>query len=314
MTDWYRGAASRVALLSLLIVAACSDPPPGSPPPWSVPEVGAEVAAERFIVLGDMGTGLPGQHEVARHMAERAAEHGVAFLLTVGDNFYPDGVTSVDDPQWRTKLEEVYDAPSLRVPVFATLGNHDHRGSVDAQVASGALDGRWRMPARWYAFERRLDDGTTVGFFALDTESLRRGGDDERREQLEWLDRELARSAARWKVTFGHHPPFTHGHHDGSGTMRRTVVPLLEEHDVDLHLAGHNHHLELLEPKNGVAYVVSGAAGGTEKAYEVEWGDDTVYASTGGGFVVGTITRERLALEFVEADGATGFAWEIGKE
>lgn len=317
-----RRPAARILLASVLVGLVFvvrpglrpPTPPAAGPPDWSIPALLEGEAVERCFVLGDMGTGLPGQHEVARRMAARAERVGLDFLLTVGDNFYPDGVVSPDDPQWATKFEEVYAFPSLAVPVFPTLGNHDHRGDVDAQVSYSSRNPRWHMPARWYMVPRTLADGTRLEFFAIDTEALRKGDENSRRSQLEWLDRALETSAARWKVVFGHHPPFTHGHHDGSGTIRRLVVPLLEEHGVDLFLGGHNHHLEVLTPKNGVEYVVAGAAGGPEKAYEIEWADDTVYTSTGGGYLAVLLSRRRLVLECVRLDGETDFAHVLEKD
>ena len=102
--------ALRPLLWSLFVsLASCRapgwEPPPDDPaasraiPTFDVPPVKPGVAYERFIAMGDWGTGRPGQHKVAAAMAERAKKDKVDFLLTVGDNFYEDGVTSADDPQ-----------------------------------------------------------------------------------------------------------------------------------------------------------------------------------------------------------------------
>lgn len=37
------------------------------------------------------------------------------FILLLGDNFYNNGVTGVDDPQWQTTFQEVFKASSLQV-------------------------------------------------------------------------------------------------------------------------------------------------------------------------------------------------------
>ncbi|MEK7755630.1 MAG: hypothetical protein AAB385_00250, partial [Planctomycetota bacterium] len=77
-------------------------------PPFTIPPVVPGAAYERFMVVGDMGTGRPDQYKVAAAMAQRAKSDHVDFILTVGDNIYEDGVSSVDDPQWKTKFEDVY--------------------------------------------------------------------------------------------------------------------------------------------------------------------------------------------------------------
>jgi hypothetical protein len=56
-----------------------------------------------------------------------------------------------------------------------------------------------------------------------------------------------------WLIAYCHHPPYTRGSHnsdndrDSEGrmrTIRETVVPLLEEHGLDLMMAGHSHAYE----------------------------------------------------------------------
>ena len=129
----------------------------------------------RFAAIGDMGTGGPGQRKVAATMAERAREEPFQFWLTLGDNIYPWGVLSPDDPQWEEKFESVYDDPALQVPVYGTLGNHDYLGLPLAQVERSARSDTWTMPDRYYAFSSFLADGTEVAFFALDTEMILSG-------------------------------------------------------------------------------------------------------------------------------------------
>jgi hypothetical protein len=129
----------------------------------------------RFAAMGDMGTGGPGQRKVAAMMAERAREEPFQFWFTLGDNIYPWGVLSPDDPQWEERFESVYDDPTLQVPVYGTLGNHDYLGLPLAQVERSARSDIWTMPDRYYAFSSFLADGTEVAFFALDTEMILSG-------------------------------------------------------------------------------------------------------------------------------------------
>ena len=51
-----------------------------------------------MLVVGDWGdTLLPGQQQVADQMAEWAEVNNPQFIISTGDNFYPNGVRSVDD-------------------------------------------------------------------------------------------------------------------------------------------------------------------------------------------------------------------------
>ncbi|MCO5172173.1 MAG: tartrate-resistant acid phosphatase type 5 family protein [Planctomycetes bacterium] len=303
-------------LVVTLTLAACGATPrypdPAAEralPPVEVAPLAPGTAHERFIAFGDWGTGRPGQRQVAAAMATWARrDGGVAFLLTVGDNFYPRGVASLDDPHWRETFEEVYDDPALAVPLYVSLGNHDHKGDPDAQVAYGRRNPRWVMPARHYEVVRALADGTTVHLFAIDSEVIQ--GDP---AQVRWLDEALGASTARWKVVFGHHPLYARSKRGPDAGMIALLEPLFVRHGVDLYLAGHDHVLELLQPKQGVHYVVTGAGGGVERMGPANWTSDTIYTSTGGGFVGARVSRDELLLEFVRETGRTQFAYALHK-
>lgn len=301
------------ALLLLALGAGCRASDPAAErelPPVVVRALEPGEAALTVCAVGDTGTGGSGQADVATSMATRAAEEPWDLVLLLGDNFYPEGVASLDDPQWEEAFEAIYDAPALRqVPFYVVLGNHDHKGSVQAQVDYSQRSARWRLPARHYAFEEVLADGTRVGFFMLDTQVMLPGS-AEGEAQRTWLAEALAQSEADWKVVCGHHPIYSSKlTREG---YRTHLGPFLEDTlvagDVDLYLAGHDHVLELSQDLRGVRHVISGAGAGWDKAVEIEWGERSDYAATGGGFCVLRFTARDVTLEFVRLDGATQFA------
>ena len=313
----------RVLLMGVCLLLACrmsaKSTPPTDPaaarviPAFVVPANRPDVAHERFMVIGDMGTGRPSQHRVAAAMALRAREEPVDFILTVGDNFYLNGVQSSDDPQWQTKFEEVYSDPSLQVPFFPSLGNHDHYGNPQAQIDYGRNHPRWNMPAFHYTFTRELGDGTQVQFFAVDSNPIHEQ-DPAAAAQLAWLDKQLANSRARWKIVYGHHSLYGHNPRRGhNATMIARLEPLLVKHGVDVYFAGHDHTLEMIKPIHGVHYVISGAAAGPDWAYSVNWTDESFYAATLGGFTLCTVSANALVVEFVRLDGRTQYAHTITK-
>jgi len=113
-------------------------------------------ASLTFLAVGDWGRhGKGNQQLVADRMGETAMEIGAQYVVSTGDNFYENGVTGIDDPSWQSSFENVYRAPSLQVPWYATLGNHDYRGDSQAQIAYSKRKGRWTMPARWFSFQKR---------------------------------------------------------------------------------------------------------------------------------------------------------------
>lgn len=289
--------------------AARELPPPVIPPPQ---------AGQRYLrvmTIGDWGMSTPDQKAVAKAMAERAAREPIDLVLTLGDNFYPKGVKSVDDPLWQRAFEKVYDQPSLQVPWWVTLGNHDHLGNIEAQLEYSNKSPRWKLPARYYTTRFELDPGTTVQLFALDTDTIvgRNKGADSDAEQLRWLETELGRSTARWKVVAGHHPIYSRSSHGNDEPLRQLLEPVLVKGKADLYLAGHDHALQLFKPVQGVHHLVSGGGAGALGAYKVEWTEDMLYGATRGGVACLRFGKDECLIEFVRLDARTQFAHVILK-
>jgi len=271
--------------------------------------------ALRFIVVGDAGTGGRGQRQIAGSMARVAATDSTSLVLMLGDNFYERGVQSITDPQWLDKFETVYHHPSLQIPFFAVLGNHDYHGNPQAQVDYTATSGRWVMPSRFYSRLFSVDDSTDVDLFFLDTNILSDMGRAVRDSasympQLRWLESELKQSHARWKIVAGHHPVYSNGRHGNDPQLGQLLEPLLVRHNVDIYLAGHDHDLQILEPVQGVYHIVSGAGG---KDRDVDWKDNTIFAATRLGFVRITVSHANVIVEFFDRDGVRTFSHAIPK-
>jgi len=310
----------RLIVLLLAALAACAGPSLGQrkPPPdpaaartieFTIPEAKEGEPYLRALVIGDWGTGRADQKEVAAAMIERHEASPLDLVLTTGDNFYPRGVQSGDDPMWETHFRQIYGETLRSVPWYPTLGNHDHLGKIQGQLDYAKRDATWKLPARYHTFSLKLGEDE-VQFFALDTDTI---NDERDPQQLKWLEAELAKSNARWRIVYGHHPLYSRSVRGHNKRMIKQLEPLFTRYGVDLFFAGHDHVLEMLKPVKGVHYVVSGAAAGTDKAYAVFWTDEVHYASTGGGFVILRIGKGEVVVEFVRTDGATQYAYTVSK-
>jgi acid phosphatase len=263
-----------------------------------------------FLAIGDWGRGGQfHQGEVAAQMEKTAARLDVRFVVSVGDNFYPDGVQSADDPQWRSSFEDVYAGASLQVPWWAALGNHDHHGSPEAQIAYARKSPRWRMPGRTYVVNQRTPDGAGLDLFFLDTTPFATSGGEagdpapkaaEAEAQLGWLDRALAGSVADWKLVIGHHPVFSGGEHGDTLSLAERLAPLLERRGVHAYLNGHDHDLQHVEVRK-VAYLTTGSG---SKVRPTAARAGTVFCSDSPGFLAVQADRARLRFSFWSASGA----------
>lgn len=98
-------------------------------------------------------------------MATVASNMSVDFFVVAGDNFYDEGVKSVDDEAFQRAYKNVYTATSLNKPWNLVLGNHDWRGNPEAEIQYSKRDARWNMPAHYYTFEVTIN--TEKAFFSI---------------------------------------------------------------------------------------------------------------------------------------------------
>lgn len=221
----------------------------------------ARPAPVRFVAVGDAGRGDPAQHAVAAAMATVCAQRGCDGVLYLGDNFYDDGVESVDDPEFQSKFEAPYAAIDL--PFYVVNGNHDlaadgtdyQAWKADLYVRYTDLSDKWTMPAPWYT--ARIRD---VELFALDTTQALYANVD---AQGAWLEEALDTSDARWRIVLGHHPFRSNGEH---GDVREPLGSMLDRvlcGRADLYVGAHDHTLQWLQPVCGLEVLVSGAGAST---------------------------------------------------
>jgi acid phosphatase len=272
------------------------------------------------MAMGDFGTGRKNQKIIAEKMAKKAEQDPVQFVLTLGDNFYPSGVMSIRDEQWHTKFEEIYDFPSLDVPFYAILGNHDHYGNINSEIEYTNISHRWRLPNTYYTFIYPLDEKNSIQFFALDTtpwaisdvqEILVRPDSLKLQDQMTWLKKELQQSTATWKIVMGHHPLYSSGKYGDNATLIYLLEPLFIRNEVNLYLSGHDHNQELVKSIRGVHYIISGAA---SKPRNVVWRGITQYAAAGLGFTWFRVSHEELVVEFIGSAGNLDYAYVIRRK
>ena len=271
-----------------------------------------------FYAFGDWGKNN-------QDFADSMASYGSPdFILALGDNFYPYGVQSVDDEAFQTSWSYPFlRHANLRRPWHVVLGNHDYMANPVAQVdftfSKRNVGGFWQMPARNYTFQRG-----DVAFFALDTNGVqghvRRDHKEQERQlfaNIEWLDGELQKSRAKWKIVFGHHPMYTNGSEHGvlgrclkdktySFQNKGQIVTckgygledVLVKHGVHAYLCGHEHVFQH-KAARGVHHFVAGASVeykfyGDMGLPVVDWYDDSGHT----GFLIVEVS-DVLCVKFV---------------
>ena len=251
-----------------------------APPLFSLKPRGQPI---RVLAFGDFGDGGKGQREVASAMLQYHRQRPFDFAITLGDNFYNKGMRGVDDPRWKTWWDQLYDP--LGIQFYATLGNHDYGfpQSPEAEVLYSKKSPSWRMPATRYTYTAGW-----VQFFATDSQKMTP-------DQLEWLQKELASSTARWKVVYGHHTIYSHGYHGNTPELIRELLPLIKDR-VDIYLSGHDHDMQHLRPEGNLHFFVSGSGG---KLRRIRPGPRSLFAMSARGFAVLEANAESVKMTFV---------------
>ena len=218
-----------------------------------------------FLIMGDWGGDeappftTPEEVMTAAGMGKVALRDGAKHALVLGDNFYHDGVTGIEDPRFQTTFEDVFTHAALQDPFRFHLvaGNHDYLGDVQAQMAYSARSARWHFPSAYYTFT----DGD-VQFVMIDTIILagnndyfvhgdkilsslsgaalhrlfKKAASDEMREaqqaQLAWIEDTLRASTAPYIVVGGHYPVWSICGHGPTTTLIHELKPLLEKYKV----------------------------------------------------------------------------------
>jgi tartrate-resistant acid phosphatase type 5 len=256
----------------------------------------------RLLAVGDTGSGNENQKGVAAAMEKACQESPLDGVLLLGDNFYTQGVSGVEDVQWRTKFLDVYHYDCLKTtPFYALLGNHDYKGKPSSQIEyMEQSKGRWIMPARAYA----LQFGDVLGVAMLDTNFPDACGLPFC--SLNWVAKALQEKASTWTITAGHHPLLSGGKYKVPRWPPRAFISdFVCASQSRIYLSGHDHNLQHLKGKSDylpceIDQLVLG--GGGADLYEVEdLAGITQFKKMFYGF--GEIKANETKLEFSIRDG-----------
>lgn len=274
-----------------------------------------------FAAIGDFG-GIPlppystfMQKKIAKVMGKFADSREVKFVLGLGDNFYYEGVKSVDDPRFGATFEHVYTNPSLKAATWYMIaGNHDHASNVSAQIAYTKVSRRWHFPHFFYSKVMQIPGSSkTMQIVMIDTTLLccknhrNLKNLPSQQDQLKWIERTLRDSTADYLIVAGHHPVLSAGIHGSTPYLVSKLKPLLEENDVTVYLSGHDHNLQhLKEEHSNVHYFVTGNGNFYSPLEGHKWrvqGSLKFFNGQSGAFTLLEATPEFLKISQIDDNG-----------
>ncbi|KAI3883877.1 hypothetical protein MKX03_017340 [Papaver bracteatum] len=286
----------------------------------------------KFLVVGDWGRrGSSNQTLVADQMGKIGEKLDPDFVISAGDNFYDNGLKSVDDPAFKESFMNIYTAPSLQNQWYLVLGNHDYKGDVEAHL-SPMLQ---KLDSIWLCLKSYIVDAEIVDIFFIDTTPfvenvLTEPGahtydwrgltsrNDYIPKYLEELKTVLKESDAKWKIVVGHHTLRSVGQHRDTRELVEQLLPILEENSVDLYINGHDHCLQHITStttkRDGRLEFVT--SGGGSKAWNNNIQKDKEgleFYHDGQGFISVELTPTVAKIDFYDVFGEVMYNFNMEK-
>lgn len=241
------------------------------------PLPGTKNHSVRIWATGDFGKGNSKQVDTKVSFENYSGVGSADVWLWLGDNAYDDGTQG----QYQSKVFALAGYSDLfpHQPFWASPGNHDyntvwsestllgipytnipltnHMGpyfDIVEVPQSGEAGGYPSNLEVFYSF-----DYADVHFLSLNSEVFDYTFSYDGMNEMEnWIIQDLAQNTAKFTIAYWHQPPYTKGSHDSDAlyelvmkAVRERIIPVLEEHGVDLIVCGHSHVFERSYLLNG---------------------------------------------------------------
>jgi hypothetical protein len=202
----------------------------------------------RIAMLGDV---YPFD-DTWQRIAEKVLSENPDLVIFSGDMVLDGRV----DAEWDSGFFQPAQELLSTIPFYAVLGNHEYQSPIFGKIFSNPGDPHWHQqigPVLFVGIDGSRDWSPT-------------------NESYPWLDGILGSSAAAFKFVISHYPPYSSGGHgrireDGPPhehevrQARDHLVPLLNKHQVNAIVSGHDHFYERSELPGGLTGIVSAGAG-----------------------------------------------------
>jgi len=212
----------------------------------------------KFIYFGDA------QNELKSHwsrVVRQAYKHAsdARFIVHAGDLIN----THNRDADWG---EWFYAAGWINgmLPSIVAAGNHEYGAD---ELGARNLSAHWRPQ---FALPQHGPEGLEESVYYIDYQGVRivvLNSNEQLEAQVAWLDGVLGDNPQTWTVLTFHHPVFSSADGRDNQELRALWQPIIDRHEVDLVLQGHDHTyarsrnvrngMSVRDDRSGTVYVVS---------------------------------------------------------
>ena len=264
-----------------------------------------EPASVTFAAIGDYGSNDANEQDVALLVKSWNPD----FIITLGDNNYPDGEASTIDGaigkyyhEYIAPYRGSYGPGASTNRFWPSIGNRDWDNQNGAKLQP-YLD-YFTLPnnERYYDIVRG-----PVHLFALDSDVDEPDGITSTSVQAQWLKNKLAASTAPWKIVYLHHPPYS----------SRTSWPKLQwpfaAWGANAVLSGHAHLYERVM-KDGIPFITNGLGGDSTGSFNTAIEGSVVRFGDDYGAMRITANANALTFEFITRRGVLIDRFTMGQQ
>jgi hypothetical protein len=269
----------------------------------SAPTLTPQPQSVKFAVIGDFGMHNSAEADVSSLI------HGWKpdFIITVGDNNYPDGEASTIDVNIGKYFHDYiypyigsYGSGADINRFFPTLGNHDwYTTNAQPYLDYFTLPGN----ERYYDFV-----WGPLHFFALDSDEHEPDGVNKGSAQAAWLTQGLAASTSPWNIVYTHYPPYSSGSHGSTDWMQWPFAAW----GANALLAGHDHLYERLLV-DGIPYFTNGSGGGGLYNFNTPLPESQFRYNANYGAMLVTASDTEIVFQFYNRVGELKDSYRVKK-
>ena len=249
------------------------------------------------------------------------------FIVSLGDNFYENGVTGVTDKKWKDVWYDRFIKPYPQLHYtswFSILGNHDYLGginSVNAEIEMSKYSKNWIMPENNYYY---YDEKSNTSHVFIDTIKIYPELYDYTKNiysledikknilKIENLLIESIKKNPKWLFVYGHYQLFSNSYYGNYNVMIERIFHLLKKYKVNVYFSGHEHTFQLLK-YDGIYFCINGAGAYKSKLYQHNSNIEvrTFYSTNNNGFLIHKISNKHLNLQFINNYNIAEFDYNI---
>lgn len=212
----------------------------------------------KLCFIGDTGSNSEIQRKVADILRNEKC-HSIHF---VGDLVYEEGLENRHDKQFRTKFWDYYGPltqENHKPNLFITMGNHDHKGSIEAWRELSQKYPKVFFPYPFYLIKLNNDVCLThfdTNYYQFFTNYVMKISQD---KFLNAVKDDLLQCKVR--IALAHHPYNSSGKEGNSSGVLRDTLDQYIIGKYNYYISGHDHFLSDEGVVKNTRLLISGAGG-----------------------------------------------------